>query len=90
MKFILLSPCQFSYFWLTVELAMIMDRLYGGVCYAGIDTDPELKYPKVNSNRHKSCEMSKLNVRLKYNINACHIQYFRVLEEWHFRINRVT
>uniref|UniRef100_A0A6Q2YJ45 RRM domain-containing protein n=1 Tax=Esox lucius TaxID=8010 RepID=A0A6Q2YJ45_ESOLU len=29
-----------------VELAMIMDRLYGGVCYAGIDTDPELKYPK--------------------------------------------
>ncbi|KFB46861.1 AGAP002296-PA-like protein [Anopheles sinensis] len=28
------------------ELAMIMDRLYGGVCYAGIDTDPELKYPK--------------------------------------------
>ena len=31
---------------ITVELAMIMDRLYGGVCYAGIDTDPELKYPK--------------------------------------------
>ncbi|XP_013876621.1 cytoplasmic polyadenylation element-binding protein 3 [Austrofundulus limnaeus] len=29
-----------------VELAMIMDRLYGCVCYAGIDTDPELKYPK--------------------------------------------
>ena len=29
-----------------VELAMIIDRLYGGVCYAGIDTDPELKYPK--------------------------------------------
>lgn len=29
---------------------MIMDRLYGGVCYAGIDTDPELKYPKVWSN----------------------------------------
>ena len=32
----------------SVELAMIMDRLYGGVCYAGIDTDPELKYPKVS------------------------------------------
>ena len=32
-----------------VELAMIMDRLYGGVCYAGIDTDPELKYPKVST-----------------------------------------
>lgn len=31
---------------LSVELATIMDRLYGGVCYAGIDTDPELKYPK--------------------------------------------
>lgn len=29
-----------------MELAQIMDRLYGGVCYAGIDTDPELKYPK--------------------------------------------
>ena len=28
------------------ELAIIMERLYGGVCYAGIDTDPELKYPK--------------------------------------------
>ena len=36
----LLSP------FFSVELAMIMDRLYGGVCYAGIDTDPELKYPK--------------------------------------------
>jgi cytoplasmic polyadenylation element-binding protein len=31
---------------------MIMDRLYGGVCYAGIDTDPELKYPKVSSPPH--------------------------------------
>ncbi|OAF66317.1 hypothetical protein A3Q56_05956 [Intoshia linei] len=29
-----------------VELALIMDRLYGSVCYAGIDTDPELRYPK--------------------------------------------
>lgn len=29
-----------------IELATIMNRLYGGVCYAGIDTDPELKYPK--------------------------------------------
>ena len=35
-----------TYFFIAVELAMIMDRLYGGVCYAGIDTDPELKYPK--------------------------------------------
>ncbi|CAH2228127.1 jg19317, partial [Pararge aegeria aegeria] len=36
-----------------VELAMIMDRLYGGVCYAGIDTDPELKYPKDCFNRYR-------------------------------------
>ena len=39
----LLSNLVFPF---SVELAMIMDRLYGGVCYAGIDTDPELKYPK--------------------------------------------
>ena len=39
----LLSNFDFPF---SVELAMIMDRLYGGVCYAGIDTDPELKYPK--------------------------------------------
>lgn len=38
---------MFHFLYKTVELAMIMDRLYGGVCYAGIDTDPELKYPKV-------------------------------------------
>lgn len=42
----LMSPC--NSFVSIVELAMIMDRLYGGVCYAGIDTDPELKYPKVS------------------------------------------
>ena len=24
----------------------MFDRLYHGVCYAGIDTDPEYKYPK--------------------------------------------
>lgn len=28
------------------ELAEHMDKLYGGVCYAGIDVDPDLKYPK--------------------------------------------
>ena len=28
------------------ELAVIMNGLYGGVCHASIDTDPELKYPK--------------------------------------------
>ena len=41
--FVMMSNLFFSP---PVELAMIMDRLYGGVCYAGIDTDPELKYPK--------------------------------------------
>lgn len=40
---VVVLTCHFA---LSVELAMIMDRLYGGVCYAGIDTDPELKYPK--------------------------------------------
>ncbi len=43
--YILVIYLNFAYDVL-VELAMIMDRLYGGVCYAGIDTDPELKYPK--------------------------------------------
>lgn len=28
------------------ELALIMNKLFGGVCYASIDTDNELKYPK--------------------------------------------
>jgi cytoplasmic polyadenylation element-binding protein len=39
-----------------------MDRLYGGVCYAGIDTDPELKYPKV---WYSLCKiLSKLNLKI--------------------------
>lgn len=37
---------------------MIMDRLYGGVCYAGIDTDPELKYPKVNLLQYSSVNVN--------------------------------
>ena len=37
---------NFLFYFSTVELAMIMDRLYGGVCYAGIDTDLELEYSK--------------------------------------------
>uniref|UniRef100_A0A1I8HVY9 RRM domain-containing protein n=2 Tax=Macrostomum lignano TaxID=282301 RepID=A0A1I8HVY9_9PLAT len=28
------------------DLAVAMERLFGGVCYAGIDTDPDLRYPK--------------------------------------------
>ena len=29
-----------------LELADIFNSRYGNVCYAGIDCDPELKYPK--------------------------------------------
>lgn len=46
MIYCVLSHLMWISFPFQVELAMIMDRLYGGVCYAGIDTDPELKYPK--------------------------------------------
>uniref|UniRef100_A0A914ZML5 RRM domain-containing protein n=1 Tax=Parascaris univalens TaxID=6257 RepID=A0A914ZML5_PARUN len=28
------------------DLALLLENLYGPVCYAGIDIDPELKYPK--------------------------------------------
>ena len=28
------------------ELAQIMEDKFGSVCYAGIDVDPDLKYPK--------------------------------------------
>ena len=28
------------------DLARIMNERFGNVCYAGIDVDPELKYPK--------------------------------------------
>ncbi len=42
-----------------------MDRLYGGVCYAGIDTDPELKYPKgagrYRKETHKRCFQTEHN-----------------------------
>lgn len=27
-------------------MALIADKLFGGVCYAGIDTDNEFNYPK--------------------------------------------
>ena len=29
-----------------VEIANALDQLYGPIAYVGIDTDPELKYPK--------------------------------------------
>lgn len=31
---------------ISVDLAELLDTKYGDVCYAGIDLDPELKYPK--------------------------------------------
>lgn len=41
---------RFFYFWvkvfILVELAHIMEKLYGPVACAGIDTDVEYKYPK--------------------------------------------
>ena len=34
------------------ELADIFSSRYGNVCYAGIDCDPDLKYPKGESTTH--------------------------------------
>lgn len=33
-------------FLFSVELACLMNDLFGNVCCAGIDTDPDLRYPK--------------------------------------------
>lgn len=67
-----------------IELAMIMDRLYGGVCYAGIDTDPELKYPKVRLTLEER-RIEKNNISLVFLW-----EYFRELDVLHSPINRVT
>jgi len=54
-----------------VELALIMERLYGGVCYAGIDVDQDLKYPKgagrvaFNNQRSYIAAISARYVQLK-------------------------
>ena len=34
------------YYVILDDLAKSIEELYGPVCYAGIDLDPELKYPK--------------------------------------------
>jgi hypothetical protein len=77
---------------LAVELAMIMDRLYGGVCYAGIDTDPELKYPKVSEARFTTFNIMKTRERLSsfmYSFfNAIIIYRARVV--WRFQISKAT
>jgi cytoplasmic polyadenylation element-binding protein len=50
-----------------------MNKLYGGVCYAAIDIDPELKYPKgagrVSFSNHQSyvSAISSRFVQLQYN-----------------------
>jgi cytoplasmic polyadenylation element-binding protein len=55
------------------ELAAIMNKLYGGVCYAGIDIDPELKYPKgagrVSFNNQQSfvAAINSRFIQLQYN-----------------------
>lgn len=69
-----------------VELAMIMDRLYGGVCYAGIDTDPELKYPKVG------IILNHLSMWIMYFFNKFKLILLndRELVEWLFPISKVT
>ncbi|KAK7926342.1 hypothetical protein WMY93_008652 [Mugilogobius chulae] len=48
-----------------VELAMIMDRLYGGVCYAGIDTDPELNYIAAISARFVQLQHGEIDKRVE-------------------------
>ena len=61
------------YFLFLVDLATIMNKLYGGVCYAAIDIDPELKYPKgagrVSFSNHQSYvnAISSRFVQLQYN-----------------------
>ena len=48
-----------------------MERLYGGVCYAGIDVDQDLKYPKgagrvaFNNQRSYIAAISARYVQLK-------------------------
>lgn len=79
-----------SVFSFEVELAMIMDRLYGGVCYAGIDTDPELKYPKgagrvafsnqqsyiaAISARFVQLQHGDIDKRVSYNIGESSVSY---------------
>ena len=55
------------------ELAQAMNEMYGNVCYAGIDTDPELKYPKgagrvaFSDQRSYVSAISSRFVQLKHN-----------------------
>jgi cytoplasmic polyadenylation element-binding protein len=50
-----------------------MNKLFGGVCYAGIDIDPELKYPKgaarVSFNNQQSfvAAINSRFIQLQYN-----------------------
>lgn len=62
---------------------MIMDRLYRGVCYAGIDTDPELKYPKV------MFDISLVSLRLVYFICVL-LLWYREPVVSHSPTNKVT
>lgn len=101
--FCLFVMTQFPSIYSLVELAMIMDRLYGGVCYAGIDTDPELKYPKVNKlvNAHFVTSLKRhfvLLVRLgcwscgifqPAKLHCSHLSSFRSVATWrHWQARR--
>lgn len=67
---------------------MIMDRLYGGVCYAGIDTDPDLKYPKVSdSNSEWNIDHS---IRPINKYATPNLVTFRAPVEWPSPISRAT
>ena len=41
------------------ELADIFNSRYGNVCYAGIDCDPDLKYPKGKRERERETEAER-------------------------------
>lgn len=100
-----LKACKFTQFFIfkkyfqlnsfSVELAMIMDRLYGGVCYAGIDTDPELKYPKVRDlNQPLFCNFQTFfllsgcwsrGFLQSAELHCCHLGSLRSVAAWRHR-----
>ena len=59
-----------------------MNNLYGGVCYAGIDIDPELKYPKgagrVSFNNQQSfvTAINSRFIQLQYNEISKRVSFF--------------
>ena len=65
-------------FSISVELAMIMDRLYGGVCYAGIDTDPARLWPlRPRSGRPERCQIRQGSGRERIASSVSDLATFR-------------